>query len=803
MQYRSQRRSPGQLSQSIHWSSYSRFRLYYALLLSALLYVAAPSYCAESPEPSKVQMLFSENTGSLASAQFQSGFRIWMEHALDAPVSIYDEHAYRGIDVIVPVGDYSQIIWQRHKWRAIGLLGVVVITTALVTSLIRSAIARRRDLKQLAYERKLETVVAQLAAAFINLPAELVNTEIERSFQWLLEFLDLDRISLFEVSSRTAQLRLLCSRGVMGVEEPPTIVDLHQLPSTASQILRGTPIVAANLGELPAEAGGLREILRARGVRSFVSFPLQQNENAFATLSFSTVRNEREWNPDLVQALRTIADIFGNALKRKYADEAVRESERRFRLVANTAPVLIWMSGPDKLCTYFNQLWLDFTGRRLEAELGNGWAEGVHPEDLQRRIETYAQAFERRQPFRIEYRLRGHDGKFRWIFDIGVPRVDADGSFAGYIGSCVDVNERKRAEHALYQSEHLKASILDSLTNHIVVVDYMGIVVAVNDPKFVFASDNCLLGVRVGANYFEVCQRMIGGNPEMTMALDGIQSVFDGKRDYFELEFTLRSTTQPSTLLMSVTPLKGSDRGVVVSHHDITERKRQEQAIRDLSGRLINAQEQERSRIARELHDDINQQVAVLAIELQQLERFLPEDSPEGHRKAQALWKKIHGVSTEIHHISHQLHSAKLEHLGLIAALRGLCNEFSAQYKIRADFQAWQVPPALSSDISLGLFRVAQEGLQNVAKHSRAEKVRVDLIGRDDKVLMRVLDDGVGFDPDGTQQTGLGMISMSERIRLVGGTLSVSSRPSMGTQIEAAIPLSRRTVAESDISKSA
>jgi signal transduction histidine kinase len=255
---------------------------------------------------------------------------------------------------------------------------------------------------------------------------------------------------------------------------------------------------------------------------------------------------------------------------------------------------------------------------------------------------------------------------------------------------------------------------------------------------------------------------------------------------------------------MSVTPLKGGALGAVVSHQDITEQMRHERAVRELSGRLINAQEQERSRIARELHDDINQQVAVLAIELQQLERFLPEDSPEGHQKAQGLWKKIHGVSTEIHHISHQLHSAKLEHLGLIAALRGLCNEFSAQYKIRADFQAWQVPPALSPDISLGLFRVAQEGLHNVAKHSRAEKVRVDLIGRDDKVLLRVLDDGVGFDSDTiTHQTGLGMISMSERIRLVGGTLSVSSKPSMGTQVEAAIPLSRRTVARNDISKSA
>ena len=131
------------------------------------------------------------------------------------------------------------------------------------------------------------------------------------------------------------------------------------------------------------------------------------------------------------------------AEEHEQAAQVVRESEERFRLVANTAPVMIWMAGTDRLCTYVNQPWLEFTGRPLEAELGNGWVESVHPEDLNRCMDTYTQAFDRRESFQMEYRLRRHDGEYRWFSDTGVPRFNPDHSFAGYIGSC---HRRHRAQ---------------------------------------------------------------------------------------------------------------------------------------------------------------------------------------------------------------------------------------------------------------------------------------------------------------------------------------------------------------------
>jgi len=823
--------------------------------------------------------------------------------------------------------DREYTLWEQYKWQIAGLVGLCLIGAALIANLTRLTIAQRRHLDQLAYQNGLETLLAHFAAALINRPAGLVDAEIDESFRQLLDFFDLDRISVFDVSADALQIRLLHTRTSAGITTLPPPIDLNTLPQSATQIRRGKPIVISSLGQPTEEAIELSEFLRARGILSLVAFPLQREQKTFALMAFSAMRKEREWKPGLLQSLRMVADLFGSALDRKVAEEAfhenrdrlnsvvesamdaiiavdsqqrisvfnaaaekmfgcpaekaigqlleqfipprfrarhdehirrfreggttnramgtlgalwalrangeefpieasisqvdtkgdklftviirditerqraehaLRETEERFRLVANTAPVLIWMAGPDKLCTYFNQPWLDFTGRRLEDELGNGWAEGVHPDDIEKCLETYAGAFDRREPFRMEYRLRARNGEFRWVLDIGVPRVDANGSFAGYIGSCVDLTERKQAEHALEESHRLNASILESLRNHVAVLDSDGTIVAATNQAAEFAAITGinLLNLRVGSNYFDLCRRAVeAGDSDMAAALAGVHAVCDGTRDYFELEYECQSGSSERSLLMSVTPLRRSDGGVVVSHKDITERKRHERAIQDLSGRLINAQEQERCRIARELHDDINQQVAMLAIELQQLERFFPEDSPEGRQKVQELWKKAHVLSTEIQHLSHQLHSAKLEHLGIIPALRGLCNEFSEQHKIEVDFQHQQVPTGLDSDVALGLFRIAQESLHNIAKHSHAKKVRLELAGTAGKLVLRVSDDGIGFDLAApASRTGLGMISMNERIRLVGGTLQLSSIPSLGTQVEAAIPLSPPTL---------
>jgi PAS domain S-box-containing protein len=337
---------------------------------------------------------------------------------------------------------------------------------------------------------------------------------------------------------------------------------------------------------------------------------------------------------------------------RKQMEEARRESEERFRLVANTAPVLIWMSGPDRLCTYFNQPWLQFTGRPIEAELGEGWAEGVHPEDLSGCLDVYTRAFDLHESFEMQYRLRRHDGEYRWLFDRGVPRLHADGSFAGYIGSCLDITDRKLAEESLA----------------------------------------------------------------------------------------------------------------------------------DMGRRLIEAHEEERTWIARELHDDINQRIALLAIEL--------EKSHENQDRVRHVGHGLHELGKDIQALSHRLHSSKLDYLGLAAAANSFCRELAEQQKIEIHFSHAGVPSDLPKEISLCLFRVLQEALQNAVKYSGQRHFRVQLHGTPAEIQLTVDDLGIGFDQqDAVKRRGLGLISMRERMQLIHGDFSIDSRLGHGTTIYARVPL--------------
>jgi PAS domain S-box-containing protein len=223
---------------------------------------------------------------------------------------------------------------------------------------------------------------------------------------------------------------------------------------------------------------------------------------------------------------------------------------------------------------------------------------------------------------------------------------------------------------------------------------------------------------------------------------------------------------------------------------NITERKLAEAALAKVSRRLIDAQEQERSRIARELHDDIGQRLVILAIKLAQLQRS-PPNSSELTSRIGELQKQTSEIAADIQSLSHELHSSRLQYLGIAAAMRGFCREFGEQQKVEIDCKIRDLPVPLSPDISLCLFRVLQEALHNSTKHSGVRYFEVELWGTRDEIHLTVSDSGAGFDIDAAKASrGLGLISMAERLKLLTGTLSIESQLQRGTTIHARVPFS-------------
>ena len=190
-----------------------------------------------------------------------------------------------------------------------------------------------------------------------------------------------------------------------------------------------------------------------------------------------------EWNGTAANKKGFVFAAARDITDHKQAEEAIRESELRYRTLANSGQGLIWTAGLDKKCNYFNQTWLAFTGRRLEQELGDGWTEGVHPDDLAQCVETYVTAFDRRERFSMDYRVRRHDGEYRWIQDDGSPRYDSQGNFLGYIGHCLDVTERKQADEKLRETQALYHSFVEQLPNPVFRKDREGRYLLVN-PQF-------------------------------------------------------------------------------------------------------------------------------------------------------------------------------------------------------------------------------------------------------------------------------------------------------------------------------
>jgi PAS domain S-box-containing protein len=225
---------------------------------------------------------------------------------------------------------------------------------------------------------------------------------------------------------------------------------------------------------------------------------------------------------------------------------------------------------------------------------------------------------------------------------------------------------------------------------------------------------------------------------------------------------------------------------------DLTSRHRIERELQELSGRLIHAHEEERIRLSRELHDDLAQRVALHAAELSLLRSQLKDASADVHQQISALSTQTAGISSALHRLSHELHPARLSSLGLETSIRSLCREVGVAHRVAIDSEVSGAASAIDSEVALCLYRITQEALQNVVKHSGAALAAVALTVQNNDIMLSVSDDGAGFDPQAVQgKDTLGLVSMRERARLVKGQLEVTSAPGRGTRVNVRVPLFR------------
>lgn len=489
---------------------------------------------------------------------------------------------------------------------------------------------------------------------------------------------------------------------------------------------------------------------------------------------------------------------------RKQAESLLKESEQRFHIVADAAPVLIWLSGTDKLCTWFNQVWLDFVGRSMEQESGNGWAEGVHPDDLQRCLDIYVSHFDQREPFRMEYRLKRYDGEYRWLHDNGVPRFDADRNFLGYIGSCIDITDRKLVEQKIAAQNLRYQTLLKSSIDGIHVIDLDGNIVDVNEAF-------CR---QLGYSYVEAMQLNVTQWDAQWSAeelLRILKELIDlGEARQFETKHRRKDGSLIDVEINSVPVIVEGRPLLFASARDITGRKQNEAVIllaKDRAEALAQSKSDFLANMSHEIRTPMN---AIIGLSHLALNKEASPEIRDYLEKISSSSNSLLSILNDILDLS-KLEAGRLtidhSRFDLDEILDNIHNLFADRAKEKClDFKmdvASDVPRGLVGD-TLRLQQVLINLLGNAIKFTERGQVTLKITAQQidpsqARLLFCVTDTGIGmpdydreklFQPfsqvDGSITrrfggTGLGLAISRNLLQLMGGEFSVESAPGKGS----------------------
>ncbi len=392
------------------------------------------------------------------------------------------------------------------------------------------------------------------------------------------------------------------------------------------------------------------------------------------------------------------------------------------------------------------------------------------------------------EPYELELEMLQSGGATRWIVGRGEAQRDITGQIIGLHGTVQDMTEQRRAEKALRENEERLRLAAEA------------------GRMYAYEWDRASDVITRSADFFQVlgftrdrqdltCSEMLNRvHPDDREKVIAARNECTPENPICRVQYRMIRPDASVIWLEKNGHAFFDEKGTLVRMigmvTDITEQKLSEEAMSSVSRKLIEAQENERARIARELHDDIGQRLALLSVTLEQLKRAGSDSKKENRDYISELQKQIQETSTAVHALSHELHSSNLRYLDLASAMKGFCTELSTQQAVQVEFSHSDIPGSIPQDISLCLFRILQEGLHNAVKHSHVQEYQVELLGTAGALHLTIRDFGLGFDVQAAiRGPGLGLSSMRERLKLVNGDLSIQSQPGSGTTIHARVPL--------------
>jgi PAS domain S-box-containing protein len=412
---------------------------------------------------------------------------------------------------------------------------------------------------ELASSQRLQQVSSRLVqvADFTRLLSEILDAAVDVSHA------EMGNIQLLGQDG----LKIAAHRGF---EEP--FVQFFATDSTCdTALLQGERVIVEDVSASPIYATQAREMMLAAGVRALQCTPLISHSGRVLGIVSTHYPAPKRPNDSELRALDVLARLAADLIDRKQAEDDLRHSEQRFRVITDASPVLVWMAGTDKLCYYFNKGWLEFVGRALEQEIGNGWAENVHPDDFNRCLQIYVSSFDAQRPFEMEYRIRHHSGQYRWILDCGVPRYAPDGTFEGYVGGCLDIHDKKEATEVRQRL----AAIVESSNDAIVSKDLNGIVTSWNsraEKMFGYTADEI-----VGQPITTIIPPELHQDEDMIL-----RKIRNGERiNHFET-VRLAKDGERIEVSLSISPVRdehGNIVGAAKIARDITANKKMERAM--------------------------------------------------------------------------------------------------------------------------------------------------------------------------------------------------------------------------------